>query len=89
MKKANFIGSFLPSDIVKSELVAANQQQAFGIVVLLVVLVISPLIIFLVRFLEDYKERLFIRFFLFRNATATIQVFSVSLSLKESKLMGG
>jgi len=55
--------------IVKSELVAANQQQAFGIVVLLVVLVISPLIIFLVR-----------------NATATIQVFSVSLSLKVHEL---
>ena len=33
---------------MKNELIAANQQQAFGIVVLLVVLVISPLIIFLV-----------------------------------------
>ena len=47
--KIIFFCFFLPSAIVKSELVAANQQQAFGIVVLLVVLVISPLIIFLVR----------------------------------------
>ena len=37
------------SDIVKNELYAANQQQAFGIAVLLLVLVISPVIIFLVR----------------------------------------
>ena len=47
--KSYFLFILLPSAIVKSELVAANQQQAFGIVVLLVVLVISPLIIFLVR----------------------------------------
>ena len=47
--KSYFLVFSLPSAIVKSELVAANQQQAFGIVVLLVVLVISPLIIFLVR----------------------------------------
>ena len=96
---------FLPSAIVKSELVAANQQQAFGIVVLLVVLVISPLIIFLVRwFLRSFfifvsvwwviwftdDDDHFVNFtslhFLFRNATATIQVFSVSLSLKASKI---
>ena len=52
MMNTNFLLAhifLLPSAIVKSELVAANQQQAFGIVVLLVVLVISPLIIFLVR----------------------------------------
>ena len=36
-------------EIVKNELYAANQQQAFGIAVLLLVLVISPVIIFLVR----------------------------------------
>ena len=53
--KIIFFCFFLPSAIVKSELVAANQQQAFGIVVLLVVLVISPLIIFLVRwFLRSF-----------------------------------
>ena len=34
---------------MKNELYAANQQQAFGIAVLLLVLVISPVIIFLVR----------------------------------------
>ena len=33
---------------MKNELSAANQQQAFGIAVLLLVLVISPVIIFLV-----------------------------------------
>ena len=56
-------------EIVKNELYAANQQQAFGIAVLLLVLVISPVIIFLVR-----------------NATVTIQVFSVSLSRKVHEL---
>ena len=35
-------------EIVKNELSAANQQQAFGIAVLLLVLIISPVIIFLV-----------------------------------------
>ena len=54
---------------MKTELSAANQQQAFGIAVLLLVLVISPVIIFLVR-----------------NATVTIQVFSVSLSRKVYEL---
>ena len=49
LQNHTFLFILLPSAIVKSELVAANQQQAFGIVVLLVVLVISPLIIFLVR----------------------------------------
>ena len=34
---------------VKSELKAANQQQALGIAILLLVLIISPIIIFLVR----------------------------------------
>ena len=33
---------------MKSELSAANQQQAFGITILLLVLIISPVIIFLV-----------------------------------------
>lgn len=56
-------------EIVKNELIAANQQQAFGIAVLLLVLVISPVIIFLVR-----------------NATVTIQVFSISLSRKVHEL---
>ena len=60
---------FLCREIVKTELSAANQQQAFGIAVLLLVLVISPVIIFLVR-----------------NATVTIQVFSVSLSRKVYEL---
>ena len=82
------LSTYFPlSAIVKSELVAANQQQAFGIVVLLVVLVISPLIIFLVR----YHMRIAMRSLTldrFRNATATIQVFSVSLSLKASKNEG-
>ena len=35
---------------VKSELKAANQQQALGIAILLLVLIISPIIIFLVRY---------------------------------------
>ena len=51
---------------VKSELKAANQQQALGIAILLLVLIISPIIIFLVR-----------------NATATIHIFSLTLSTKE------
>ena len=37
-------------DIVENELTAANQQQALGIGVLVLVLVISPVIIFLVRY---------------------------------------
>ena len=61
--------NLLSREIVKNELYAANQQQAFGIAVLLLVLVISPVIIFLVR-----------------NATVTIQVFSVSLSRKVHEL---
>ncbi|XP_040569888.1 uncharacterized protein [Lepeophtheirus salmonis] len=55
--------------IVDAELVAANQQQAFGIAILILVLIISPVIIFLVR-----------------NATVTIQVFSLSLSKKAQEL---
>jgi len=54
---------------VKSELKAANQQQALGIAILLLVLIISPIIIFLVR-----------------NATATIHIFSLTLSTKEQEL---
>ena len=53
-------------ETVKSELKAANQQQALGIAILLLVLIISPIIIFLVR-----------------NATATIHIFSLTLSTKE------
>jgi len=55
---------------VKSELKAANQQQALGIAILLLVLIISPIIIFLVR-----------------NATATIHIFSLTLSTKEQELI--
>ena len=55
--------------IVADELKAANQQQAFGIAVLILVLIISPVIIFLVR-----------------NATVTIQIFSLSLSKKAHEL---
>ena len=55
---------------MKSELKAANQQQALGIAILLLVLIISPIIIFLVR-----------------NATATIHIFSLTLSTKEQELV--
>ena len=55
--------------IVVEELKAANQQQAFGVAILILVLIISPVIIFLVR-----------------NATATIQIFSCSLSKKALEL---
>lgn len=55
--------------IVVEELKAANQQQALGVAVLILVLIISPVIIFLVR-----------------NATATIQIFSLSLSKKAQEL---
>lgn len=55
--------------IVVDELKAANQQQAFGIAILILVLIISPVIIFLVR-----------------NATITIQIFSLSLSKKALEL---
>ena len=57
---------FVLRETVKSELKAANQQQALGIAILLLVLIISPIIIFLVR-----------------NATATIHIFSLTLSTKE------
>ena len=55
---------------MKSELKAANQQQALGIAILLLVLIISPIIIFLVR-----------------NATATIHIFSLTLTNKEQELV--
>ncbi|QQP49010.1 Uncharacterized protein FKW44_009520 [Caligus rogercresseyi] len=55
--------------IVEEELTSANQQQALGVAVLIIVLIISPIIIFLVR-----------------NATATIQIFSFSLSKKAFEL---
>jgi hypothetical protein len=48
----------------------ANQQQAIGIAILLLVLIISPIIIFLVR-----------------NVTATIHIFSLTLSTKEQELV--
>ena len=40
---------FLFRETVESELKTANQQQALGIAILLLVLIISPIIIFLVR----------------------------------------
>ncbi|XP_040569115.1 uncharacterized protein [Lepeophtheirus salmonis] len=55
--------------IVEEELTSANHQQALGVAVLIIVLIISPTIIFLVR-----------------NATATIQIFSFSLSKKAFEL---
>ena len=55
--------------VVVEELAAANRQQALGVAVLILVLIISPVIIFLVR-----------------NATATIQIFSLSLSKKAVEL---
>jgi len=57
-------------ETVESELKTANQQQALGIAILLLVLIISPIIIFLVR-----------------NATATIHIFSLTLSTKEQELV--
>jgi len=56
-------------DIVGSELSSANEQQAFGIALLVLVLIISPIIIILVR-----------------NATVTIQVFSLNLAKKAHEL---
>ena len=67
---------------VKSELKAANQQQALGIAILLLVLIISPIIIFLVRCVVICVSDLFIIPFV-RNATATIHIFSLTLSTKE------
>ena len=61
-----FLSKSIHRGTVKSELKAANQQQALGIAILLLVLIISPIIIFLVR-----------------NATATIHIFSLTLSTKE------
>eukprot|EP00096_Caligus_rogercresseyi_P005649 TRINITY_DN21613_c0_g1_i1.p1 TRINITY_DN21613_c0_g1~~TRINITY_DN21613_c0_g1_i1.p1 ORF type:complete len:485 (-),score=145.48 TRINITY_DN21613_c0_g1_i1:104-1558(-) len=55
--------------IVEKNLYSANKQQVFGIVVLVLVLIISPVIILLVR-----------------NATLTIQVFSLSLAKKAQEL---
>ena len=66
INKYYFIIHFVFRETVKSELKAANQQQALGIAILLLVLIISPIIIFLVR-----------------NATATIHIFSLTLSTKE------
>ena len=46
---------FKPSnrETVESELKTANQQQALGIAILLLVLIISPIIIFLVRWVTN------------------------------------
>jgi len=56
-------------DIVDGEMKAANQHMAFGVTSLVLVLIISPVIIFLVR-----------------SATATIQIFSLSLTKKALEL---
>ena len=55
--------------IVRSEIGSANEQQGLGYAVLILVLIISPCIIFLVR-----------------NATLTIQVFSLNLAKKAHEL---
>jgi len=57
------------SAIVGNELSSADEQQALGIAVLVLVLIISPIIIVLVR-----------------NATFTIQVFSLNLAKKAHEL---
>ena len=57
------------SIIVGNEIGSANEQQGLGYAVLILVLIISPCIIFLVR-----------------NATLTIQVFSLNLAKKAHEL---
>ena len=57
------------SIIVGNEIGSANEQQGLGYAVLILVLIISPCIIFLVR-----------------NATLTIQVFSLNLAKKAEEL---
>ena len=69
---------------MKNELYAANQQQAFGIAVLLLVLVISPVIIFLVR-----NATVPIQVTVNANVSVLLpplQVFSISLSRKVHEL---
>jgi hypothetical protein len=92
--------------IVDEEMNAANQQMAFGITSLVLVLMISPIIIVLVRHtVYLYNTQLYIILkhesillnhnilcknnFLcvqVRSATATIQIFSLSLSKKALEL---
>ena len=48
------IFSLLYRETVESELKTANQQQALGIAILLLVLIISPIIIFLVRWISSF-----------------------------------
>ncbi len=55
--------------IVNNEIGSANEQQGLAYAVLILVLIISPCIIFLVR-----------------NATLTIQVFSLNLAKKAHEL---
>ena len=57
------------SGIVGSEINSANEQQGLGYAVLILVIIISPCIIFLVR-----------------NATLTIQIFSLNLAKKAHEL---
>ena len=57
------------SVIVGNEISSANEQQGLGYAVLILVIIISPCIIFLVR-----------------NATLTIQIFSLSLAKKAQEL---
>ena len=88
--------------IVDEEMNAANQQMAFGITSLVLVLMISPIIIVLVRHtVYLYNTQLYIKSILLnhnilcknnflcvqvRSATATIQIFSLSLSKKALEL---
>ena len=57
------------SGIVGSEVNSANEQQGLGYALLILVIIISPCIIFLVR-----------------NATLTIQIFSLNLAKKAHEL---
>ena len=57
------------SGIVGNEISSANEQQGLGYAVLILVILISPCIIFLVR-----------------NATLTIQIFSLNLAKKAHEL---
>ena len=59
----------LHSDRVENNLRTAEQRQALGIFVLVIILIISPTIIILVR-----------------NATVTVQIFSLSLAKKAHEL---
>ena len=78
---------------------AANQHMAFGVTSLVLVLMISPIIIFLVRqsttiYCEIYFATIKLKynatttssFIQVRSATATIQIFSLSLSKKALEL---